>query len=904
MGGGASPPVCLQRGRKSIRGAVDRGLAKGRVAVRCGCHCRVQAGDGTLVAGGMLGWLERLFSMTCCWLDPQHLQATMMNKLKGFSSRSSSPASRTSKLTERLFPHTQTKVDTPKSPYATPPPEAEPMSPVSVEANVAAQAPPPLDDATSESTQSSTDSTRPTPKKDLGFNTPTILKLELASPKVNWEECVEFPTAPLFSRARKDAEKNIIKCKCEEENPYSPTLPDMCDRHSPDGGQFRAQTDWRISMQYEQTITCYNVGTEEFVSVRVFNGFRDYEGHILVAISHLWPERTIGPKAHRPSEGEGVHPQPEMYKFGEQDLTTAKEKTFVRDRIKESLAGARALFGSEENKVLIWLDVISVNQDDKLAVRDSTYSMSIVHHIADLTLVLIHDERWAKRRWTLQELALSHYISYYNIMKGTISMPEKNKPEQYTLRRALYRCGERESDYLQDLVYAVRGMVPSLFKIPAVYDVDADELIARAAMVAAEEGDFSMIGVDEPTSDVKESGIYSPPLEKDKDIVGEKKVHLDKDYPGNKLVRRIADADDRGRPMCPVRPEAYMGKVGMIMQCHSYVELDEHTLSELAKMQNDSLEEVDKLNKLLEKVKSFKLINCNNGALKSLNHLEVSLSAIKRKGFVHNWTNTVSRFRTDFLDAFGLGQAAHEMFDNLVDCTYELPGSHPAYYYTQECYRGKDEEKQHEVEEILGVQNKDAKLFGIRDSVTWGEVIMREIWLVRQIKQCVRLNNSGTLFVMASEHADGGIVVRKLMDIPKDNKGTETKATVECTVATCVNKGLKDCKFHCNRVVLDNRCNQEGCPRKGRLICEKHAYTEVIAFCDGAPFPPSACLVKAVKKGLKATPRGILPHCEPLKTTNLLDVSYAWSPIGLTFEQVMETLVKLGAGKKKSRVYG
>ncbi|KAJ1559987.1 hypothetical protein HK405_008637, partial [Cladochytrium tenue] len=260
-------------------------------------------------------------------------------------------------------------------------------------------------------------------------------------------------------------------------------------------------------MSYEQRILTFNAQTLEFEYVYVKNGFRTHCDSTLVAISHLWPEPFAddnGRKQYSEEELRRFALSPkmhahELYDFNSRDLNTAKG--WVRERILQSVRAARALTRPGDEKVLIWLDVVSINQGNQLDIRDATYAMSIVYHIADITAVLIHDVysgkgHWHQRRWTLQELELSHWIAFFYVHTGKISEPERVDSKTWALDEAIARSSRRYSRYAQDLIYSVRGLVPALFELPAVYDVSLDELVARAALIAARRGDYSMLRVN------------------------------------------------------------------------------------------------------------------------------------------------------------------------------------------------------------------------------------------------------------------------------------------------------------------------------------------------------------------------------------------------------------------------
>ncbi|KAJ3200266.1 hypothetical protein HDU82_009041 [Entophlyctis luteolus] len=130
--------------------------------------------------------------------------------------------------------------------------------------------------------------------------------------------------------------------------------------------------------------------------------------------------------------------------------------------------------------------------------------MSIAYHIADHTLVLLDEgdesaQRWLERRWTLQELELAHDIKFITAKNTVVDMPsscieERKMMGKHNLFTALSASVRRKSRFDQDLMYAVRGLVPAFFARPVVYGIDVYTLILRAATVCAKRGDCNILG--------------------------------------------------------------------------------------------------------------------------------------------------------------------------------------------------------------------------------------------------------------------------------------------------------------------------------------------------------------------------------------------------------------------------
>ncbi|KAI9312553.1 hypothetical protein BDR26DRAFT_928107 [Obelidium mucronatum] len=320
-------------------------------------------------------------------------------------------------------------------------------------------------------------------------------------------------------KAWSDESRNSKLCVCEEKA-FSPSAVHICPVHTPtkkgrDFDRVRTQAVWQIKMLYEQPLLCFDVETMEFVTVNVLNGFRTHSDYKFVAISHLWPKPLDGVQERGDSQpwtpaDVKVH---YMYTYNTSRVQfTEKEKklkdkkdqsveNWVSNKVDAVVQAVKKYYGSETQKVLVWLDLVSVNQGDPFAIRDATYAMSIAYHVSDLTLVLLDPddmmaERWLSRRWTLQELELAHDIQ---LMTATpLAVTEaRNKRGTHLLYTALLLSVQRESKYPQDIVYAVRGLVPPLFALPVVYDIDVFTLILRAATVCAKEGDYSLLGAGE-----------------------------------------------------------------------------------------------------------------------------------------------------------------------------------------------------------------------------------------------------------------------------------------------------------------------------------------------------------------------------------------------------------------------
>ncbi|KAI8618379.1 hypothetical protein BC830DRAFT_1109278 [Chytriomyces sp. MP71] len=318
----------------------------------------------------------------------------------------------------------------------------------------------------------------------------------------------------------KSATKDLVDCACDIKA-FSPSAVHTCPKHTPakdqrDFDRVRTQASWQIEMVYEQPLLCYKADTKEFVTVKVLNGFRTHSDYKFVAISHLWPKPMDAKQEMMDSQPDAspdnlAHT---YYQYNTKKIEFNKGKTpdnWVREKVAHVEKAIESLY-TEENpcleagKVLVWLDLVSVNQADPFAIRDATYAMSIAYHISDLTLVLLDEndldaKRWLSRRWTLQELELAHKIwlmkSDYSLC-GTLDDVEKARKLRgiHTLRTALQMSVQRESYYPQDIVYAVRGLVPPLFSLPVVYDIDLFTLILRAATVCAKKGDYSLLGAD------------------------------------------------------------------------------------------------------------------------------------------------------------------------------------------------------------------------------------------------------------------------------------------------------------------------------------------------------------------------------------------------------------------------
>ncbi|KAJ3024637.1 UNVERIFIED_CONTAM: hypothetical protein HDU68_007915 [Siphonaria sp. JEL0065] len=308
-------------------------------------------------------------------------------------------------------------------------------------------------------------------------------------------------------------------CVCEAKA-VSPSAVQIClvlsgKKQDRDFDRVRTQYIWQIEMVYEQPLLCFDVKTKKFVTVNVLNGFRTHSDYKFVAISHLWPR----PMDVDQQRGDSQLASPLIlssshYKYNRNEVhfDDISDDNWVHKKFSAVVTAIMTLYSGEpgskfarDSQVLVWLDVVSVNQGDPFAVRDATYAMSIAYHISDLTLVLLdpNDDdarRWLKRRWTLQELELAHdIILMTSDFKELTTLPieviaAREHRGKHDLCSALQQSVNRESKYPQDIIYAVRGLVPPLFALPVVYDIDVYTLILRAATVCAKKGDYSLLG--------------------------------------------------------------------------------------------------------------------------------------------------------------------------------------------------------------------------------------------------------------------------------------------------------------------------------------------------------------------------------------------------------------------------
>ncbi|KAJ3345473.1 hypothetical protein HDU83_004067 [Entophlyctis luteolus] len=579
--------------------------------------------------------------------------------------------------------------------------------------------------------------------------------------------------------------------------------------------------------------------------VYVKNGFRTSGDHMLVAISHLWPKPL--------DKGQSFHSNPpklseeekldhgdvkDLYVYQSEYVAKPKEGSWVEKRIQQSIIAVKALFANnyKNQEFLIWLDVVCIDQSQQLSIRDATYAMSIVYHIADLTIALLSDTKtkddvdtcsWEKRRWTLQELELSHHIAYYHLDASSIDWPEKLESGRYNLHDALAKSHERDSYYEQDLVYAVRGLVPSLFQLPAVYDVTVDHLIARAAMVAAKEGDFSMLAVN------------------------------GNEVEGNGLVRVLGKVEPKveDEEICRVPPMDHLAEIGFVFQTAFVLELTEEKMREVRNVQVESFKNVTKLEKLQSLSKSLGLFNCNSGAWRSVDDLAKCLKSMKTDNYTtKDWPKVVETFKREFLVAYDM-PPAYKQLDLLTNCVMELDRLHPSY---------------------IGAQELD-KRYGLRHEVTWGEIVLREKWLVQEITRLATVQSPGWLVVLASDHPDGGIRVRKFDKQAKYEQKEAKKNGENCPCGKCYNS----------------------------LFCAIGGFTDVLIYAPNKTFSTFACALNAELLSVDTrcgTPYGLLDRKKASNCKDLFKVSYGWTPLGIRNDKIHCILSELGAGKTKAIV--
>ncbi|KAI8617121.1 hypothetical protein BC830DRAFT_1167259 [Chytriomyces sp. MP71] len=323
----------------------------------------------------------------------------------------------------------------------------------------------------------------------------------------------------------KGNESNKSKsCTCKAEA-FSPSAVHTCSQHTPakqnrDFDRVRTQTDWQIEMVYEQPLLCFDLDSRKFVTVNVLNGFRTHSDYNFVAISHLWPKPLDDEQERGDSQTEvdlqalgltfeamevedfKVHKQ---YEYSTKEIQFAEgDNRWVKTKVEIIIKAVKSI--NLGPKTLVWLDLVSVDQGNAFAIRDATYAMSIAYHISDLTLVVLdptdsNATRWLGRRWTLQELELAHDIKFVTSKFEVLeSLPDvqkaRKKRGKHDLASALQESVRRKSKYPQDIVYAVRGLVPPLFSLPVVYDIDVYTLILRAATVCAKKGDYSLLDAE------------------------------------------------------------------------------------------------------------------------------------------------------------------------------------------------------------------------------------------------------------------------------------------------------------------------------------------------------------------------------------------------------------------------
>ncbi|KAJ1560190.1 hypothetical protein HK405_007938 [Cladochytrium tenue] len=687
-----------------------------------------------------------------------------------------------------------------------------------------------------------------------------------------------------------------------------PAVKDICVVHSTGQNllkteRVRAQVDWRIDMPYEQRLLVFNARTLKLEYVYVKNGYRTRGDATLVAISHLWPEPFADDnerKMYTSMDLKEFGADPfshahELYQFNSKNPATAKG--WVRDRIAQSIRVAEALASDSDGDILVWLDVVCINQSNQLDVRDATYAMSIVYHIADITAVLVYDVyngngHWHQRRWTLQELELSHWISFFYTRTGKVTTPRKIKSALYTLEAAITRSSRRFSKYPQDIIYAVRGLVPALFELPAVYDVSVDELVARAALIAARRGDYSMIEVNERQGVsmrmVKniEAVQLAKIAAKDENIEDTEGLDIVRDLDGERYCARECSGHhekSQAPDQCLVKPSDFLSGLGMVFQQHSlgnlYSEPPEDDqvgyvcLKDLQRRQKESLGSIKDFRSLAREMRKTGLVNMLPETFQAVESFGDCMSNLFETGSCYDWAKCVINFRRFVIEEMELGDEVLSNFKGLTRCVRPVSPGEPVeavFRYTKKMNPlgvadDGDGATDSPVAQYFattafstteGAPHGGAGFFSVVDAVSPDELDIRAQWLVQSICSDVLVQHDGKLFVL--QHPDNvqAVCLRRL-------------------------EGTEDGAYH-------------GCDM-------------VIANAENRPFPVAAYIVTVEpteREVFVNTVCGMTRFCRPQRGRDLRKSSHAWNLLGLSSNEIFRALVAANVGRRNPVILG
>lgn len=210
------------------------------------------------------------------------------------------------------------------------------------------------------------------------------------------------------------------------------------------------------------TSVVWSCNQNKIIRVKMCDKIADY----MIAVSHVWSDSSFGCKK---SEC-GVK------------CDDVNEKIFSYFQEIHNLMKSQRWF--DENKdVLVWLDVMSIDQKNAFAIRDATYSMSYVYFYADITFVYKGDQRdslekWFKSVWTVQETIYSKrlVVSEKGYLRRIRDVRINDIRMIDSTAEAIAELRRREGGMSQDKLYALRHLIPGLKNMPCLYDRTIEEI--------------------------------------------------------------------------------------------------------------------------------------------------------------------------------------------------------------------------------------------------------------------------------------------------------------------------------------------------------------------------------------------------------------------------------------------
>lgn len=222
------------------------------------------------------------------------------------------------------------------------------------------------------------------------------------------------------------------------------------------------------------TIVVWSMKRQKIIRVKLCDDMKDY----LVAISHVWNDSGIK-VCPRNNESDNCH----IKQCVGANLLLSKVFDAIFKHITNNVDYDHMI------DVLIWCDVISIDQKSDFAIRDATYTMSYVYYHCDMTYTICTKinsiNLWMNSVWTVQETIYSKRLFSISLIDNTIVRIDiGNKQIEHiksldNARGAIKELSKRCGGWPQDKLYALRHLIPKLRSMPCQYDRSFEEIVTN-----------------------------------------------------------------------------------------------------------------------------------------------------------------------------------------------------------------------------------------------------------------------------------------------------------------------------------------------------------------------------------------------------------------------------------------